>query len=165
MSEFPPKKWDVRFLQDMETLECGLQAGKDLAMEAFVTVRPARGEEGNFKFMLAGSSKLRLSFPINKGLPSPAFNNMVAKLELVPGDQIKLQKNSSPRSGGTWRTWSARRMSSLRTARGRTGETTSSLPWATTRSSCSSLPPGRASVCAGCLGQGAEASRSCSWPR
>ena len=95
MSEFPPKKWDVRFLQDMETLACGLQAGEDLAMEAFVPVRPARGEEGIFKFMLAGSSKLRLSFPINKVLPSPAFDNMVAKLELVPGDQIKLQKNSS----------------------------------------------------------------------
>ena len=94
MSSFPPKQWDVRFLKDMENLQCGLQGERGLSMEAFMAVRPADGQEGDFRFALAGPEKLKLSFPINKLLPDPAFDNMVAELELVPGDQIKLEKNS-----------------------------------------------------------------------
>ena len=67
---------------------------RGLSMEAFMAVRPAGGQEGDFRFALAGPEKLKLSFPINKLLPDPAFDNMVAELELVPGDQIKLEKNS-----------------------------------------------------------------------
>ena len=94
MSSFPPKQWDVRFLKDMENLQCGLQDEGGLSMEAFVAVRPAGGQEGDFRFALAGPEKLKLSFAINRVLPDPVFANMVAELELVPGDQIKLEKNS-----------------------------------------------------------------------
>ena len=94
MSSFPPQSWTVRFLQDMENIECGLADGENLTMEALVAVRPAGGEEGNFKFALAGPEMLKLAFPVSKILAGDAFNSMVAKVEMKPGDQIKLAKNS-----------------------------------------------------------------------
>ena len=60
MSEFPPPSWSVRFLQDMENLECSLQDESSLTMEAFAAIR----QEGNFRFVLGGPQMLRLSFPI-----------------------------------------------------------------------------------------------------
>ena len=94
MSSFPPQSWTVRFLQDMENIECGLADGENLTMEALVAVRPAGGEEGNFKFALAGPEMLKLAFPVSKILPGDAFNSMIAEVEMKPGDQIKLAKNS-----------------------------------------------------------------------
>ena len=60
MATFPPRAWTVRFLQDMENIDCGLIDGNNLTMEALVAVRPAGGEEGNFRFALAGPDMLKL---------------------------------------------------------------------------------------------------------
>ena len=94
MSSFPPKTWKVRLLQDMENIECSLRDGDNVTMEALVAVRPAGGEEGSFKFTLAGPEMLKLSFPVSKILPGAAFADMVAEVEMKPGDQIKLGKNT-----------------------------------------------------------------------
>ena len=94
MTAFPPKQWEIRFLQDMETLVCEPTSENGIFMESYVAVRPAGGAEGNFRFALAGTEKLKLSFPISKVLPGPEFDNMRAELELWPGQQIKLEKNS-----------------------------------------------------------------------
>ena len=48
MSGFPPKKWEARFLQDMDTLQCSQKEGETLSMEAYVAVKPSGGQEGNF---------------------------------------------------------------------------------------------------------------------
>ena len=64
MTSFPPQAWSVRFLQDMENIDCSLVDGDNLTMEALVAVRPAGGEEGNFRFTLAGPDMLKLSFPV-----------------------------------------------------------------------------------------------------
>ena len=95
MSEFPPPSWSVRFLQDMENLECSLQDESSLTMEAFAAIRPAGGQEGNFRFVLGGPQMLRLSFPISKVLAGPAFKDMVAEIEMKPGEQIKMSRNSA----------------------------------------------------------------------
>ena len=95
MSSFPPLSWNVRFLQDMENLECSLRGENNITMEAFVAVRPAGGQEGNFKFIIGGPRMLKLSFPVSKLLDDPAFKDMVAEIEMKPGDQIKLCKNSA----------------------------------------------------------------------
>ena len=86
MSEFPPPSWSVRFLQDMENLECSLQDEKSLTMEAFTAIWPAEGQEGNFRFVIGGPQMLKLSFPISKILGGPAFKNMVAEVEIKPGE-------------------------------------------------------------------------------
>ena len=94
MSSFPPKSWRVRFLQDMENIDCSLRDGDNVTMEALVAVRPAGGEEGSFKFTLAGPEMLRLTFPLSKILPGDAFADMIAEIEMKPGDQIRLAKNT-----------------------------------------------------------------------
>ena len=43
MTEFPPKRWDVRFMSDFDTLGCAEMAGGGLSMEAFLAIRPATG--------------------------------------------------------------------------------------------------------------------------
>ena len=80
MSSFPPASWDVRFLQDMENLECGLQNESGLSMEAFVAIRPAGGKEGSFKFAIDGEM-FKLSFPISKVLTDPAFKDIVEMIQ------------------------------------------------------------------------------------
>ena len=92
MTSFPPQAWSVRVLQDMENIDCSLVDGDNLTMEALVAVRPAGGEEGNFRFTLAGPDMLKLSFPVSKILAGDAFTNMVAEVEMKPGDQIRLEK-------------------------------------------------------------------------
>ena len=94
MSTFPPKQWQIRFLQDMETLECEPREVEGVYLESYVAVRPAGGAEGSFRFTLSGAEKLKLAFPISKVLPGPEFEGLNAELELWPGQQIKIEKNS-----------------------------------------------------------------------
>ena len=94
MSSFPPKKWDVRFLADMDNLDCTPMEDSSLTMEAYIAVRPSGGEEGNFKLVLGGTEKLKFSFAISRLLPGEAFNNMRADIELWSGAEIKIEKNS-----------------------------------------------------------------------
>ena len=95
MSSFPPSTWSVRFLQDMQDLECSLEGVENVTMEAFVAVRPAGGQEGAFRFAIGGAKMLKLSFPVSKILGGEAYKNMVAEIEMKPGEQIRLNKNSA----------------------------------------------------------------------
>ena len=64
MSSFPPKRWQVRFLKDTATLACEAPDAGEIGMAAFLAVKPAGIEEGNFRFVLAGPSKLKVRFNI-----------------------------------------------------------------------------------------------------
>ena len=77
MATFPPRAWTVRFLQDMENIDCGLIDGDNLT-----------------RFALAGPDMLKLVFPVSRILTGAAFSNMIAEVEMKPGDQIRLEKNS-----------------------------------------------------------------------
>ena len=94
MSSFPPLNWEVRFLKDMGSLACEVKDSAQPSMAAYLAVKPAGGEEGNFRFVLAGPHKIRLRFEIKNVLPSDLFNNMVAEAELEIGDQVVMERNS-----------------------------------------------------------------------
>ena len=94
MSSFPPPNWEVQFLKDMDSLACEAKDSTRLSIAAYLAVKPAGGEEGNFRFVLAGPHKIRLRFEIKNVLPSELFNNMVAEAELEIGDQVVLEMNS-----------------------------------------------------------------------
>ena len=95
MSSFPPKRWDVRFTSDMNTLTVAFgSGGPNIKMEAFMAVKPASGEEGSFRFVLEGPEKISLKFNVQAVLPSGLFSSMVADAELHVGEHIKMQKNS-----------------------------------------------------------------------
>ena len=93
MSSFPPKKWEVRYLRDMQSLTCEAP-GNEIHMAAYMALKPAGGEEGTFRFDLQGPNKLKVRFNIRDVLDSPQFDNMTAEAELDVGDQIRMDKNS-----------------------------------------------------------------------
>ena len=162
MATFPPRAWTVRFLQDMENIDCGLIDGNNLTMEALVAVRPAGGEEGNFRFALAGPDMLKLVFPVSRILAGAAFSNMIAEVEMKPGDQIRLEKNSI---STTWWDFEDLRMSSSPTGKAKTWGTSFSRLSGTTRRSRLRRPTGRACACRGSWGPARGARMSSSWHR
>jgi hypothetical protein len=54
MSSFPPRNWEVRYLQDMDTLTAEPD-GHKLSLAALLAVNPAGAWEGNFRLVLAGT--------------------------------------------------------------------------------------------------------------
>ena len=94
MSSFPPSRWEVRYLKDMMSLSCTAREDGEISMAAYMAVKPCAGEEGSFRFALAGPDKVKLRFVIQEVLPGPQFTGMVAEAELGVGDQIQLEKNS-----------------------------------------------------------------------
>ena len=94
MTAFPPKRWDVRFMSDFDTLGCAEMAGGGLSMEAFLAIRPATGREGSFRLVLTDPEKIKLRFNVNAVLPSGLFAGMVAEAELNVGEHIQIENNS-----------------------------------------------------------------------
>ena len=98
MSSFPPKKWEVRYLRDMQTLDC-VNPEQGISMGAYMALKPAGGEEGSFRFVLAGPNKLKIRFKVSDVLNNPLFGGMFEEAELAIGDQIRIEKNSA---GSAW---------------------------------------------------------------
>ena len=94
MSSFPPANWAVRFLKDMPSLACEAADNVRPSMAAYMVIKPAGGEEGNFRFVMAGPHKIRLRFEVTKVIPSSLFEGMIAEAELDIGDQVRLERNS-----------------------------------------------------------------------
>jgi hypothetical protein len=94
MSSFPPKQWRVRYLEDLDSLTIEARTEDKISMEALLAVKPAQGEEGAFRFVLAGCNHLGLSIPIYDILPIPSFKDWTLVAEWEVGTQVKLSKNS-----------------------------------------------------------------------
>ena len=94
MSSFPPKRWEVWYLKDMATLTCEPPDAGEIALAAYLAVKPAGIEEGNFCFALAGPDRLKTKFKITDVIDSRLFEGMFAEAELSVGDQIKFEKNT-----------------------------------------------------------------------
>ena len=94
MSSFPPKRWEVRYLKDMDTMTCEPPDAGEIALAAFLAVKPAGIEEGNFRFTLAGPDRLKIKFRFTDVIDSRLFEGMFAETELSVGDQIQFAKNT-----------------------------------------------------------------------
>ena len=94
MSSFPPKRWNVRYLKDMASLSCEPSDDNEVSMEAFMAVRPSSGQEGNFRFTLAGPSKLPIQFDVSDLLKSDLFRDMTVEAELDIAYNIRMELNS-----------------------------------------------------------------------
>ena len=94
MLSFPPRKWEVRFLKDMDSLSCPVPEGNEINMEAFLAIKLSGGEEGSFRFALAGNEAVKLKFNLESVILCNLFGGMVVEAELNIGDQIKMDKNS-----------------------------------------------------------------------
>ena len=78
----------------MDKMQCTDHTEPGIYMETFLAARPAKGEEGTFRFVLAGPEKVKLQFPVNKVLASGLFAGMVAEAEVDIRDHIQPEKNS-----------------------------------------------------------------------
>ena len=93
MSSFPPKRWNVRYLKDMASLSCEPSDDNEVSIEVFMAVRPSSGQEGNFRFTLAGPSKLPIQFDVSDMLKSDLFRDMTVEAELDIADNIRMELN------------------------------------------------------------------------
>jgi len=57
MSSFPPLNWEVRFIEDMDKIFLD-EGSSTLSVAALLAVKPARGAEGDFRFILMGSDPI-----------------------------------------------------------------------------------------------------------
>ena len=94
MSSFRPKKWEVRYLKDMDSMEAAQMEEGEISMEALMAIAPAEGEEGSYRFLLAGPDNIRVHVAVDKILPGDNFKDMYIEAHMVVGDQLKLEKNS-----------------------------------------------------------------------
>ena len=91
MSSYPPSKWKVRYLKDMQTLACESTEEDAISMAAYLAVRPSDGEEGSFRFVLHGPDNIKLKFPANRLLPSELFADMFIEAELKKKPEFGFQ--------------------------------------------------------------------------
>jgi len=93
MSSFPPKQWEVRYLADMDTLEGTLHEDRQISLEALLAVRPSEGEEGAYRFTLAGPGQVKLRIPVTSVLENVLFQDMVLEIQMELGTQVKTSES------------------------------------------------------------------------
>ena len=94
MSSFPPKQWQVRYLKDLDSMTGTINDDQPISMEAMMAIQPSDGEEGSFRFVLAGPQHLMTRTKISTILPGKEFENMYLCMQLELGTQVKTEKNS-----------------------------------------------------------------------
>ena len=92
MSSFPPKQWRVRFLADLDTMEGTVYEDRPISIEALMAVRPSGGEEGAYRFTLAGPEHLKLRIKVSDVLDHGAFQGMYLDIQMEIGTQVNTQK-------------------------------------------------------------------------
>jgi len=58
-------------------------------MEALMAVRPAGGEEGSYRFTLAGAEHVKLQIHVYEVLKHEPFKNVYLDLQMELGTQVK----------------------------------------------------------------------------
>jgi hypothetical protein len=90
MSSFPPKKWEVRFLKDMESMRGADADDNTVRLDTFMAVRPSAGEEGSYLFKLSGTAPLKLSLNAEHILAHDHFRGMRIEAQLELGTQVTM---------------------------------------------------------------------------
>jgi len=94
MSSFPPRNWEVRYLQDMDTFMAEPDNRK-LSLATLLAVKPAGAREGNFRLVLAGSEDISVKIPVADFIPHKAVEGFTVMGQFQPDGQIIMQPNST----------------------------------------------------------------------
>jgi hypothetical protein len=98
MSSFPPRNWEVRYLQDMDTLTAEPD-GHKLSLAALLAVKPAGAREGSFRLVLAGILEdISVRLLITDFTPHKSMEGFTVVGQFQPGGQIVMQPNSTATS-------------------------------------------------------------------
>jgi len=90
MSSFPPIQWQVRYLQDMDTMVGTPLEDHPISMAALMAVKPAGGDEGSFRFTLAGPEHVKLQIHVYDILKHDPFKDVYLELQLELGTQVTI---------------------------------------------------------------------------
>jgi hypothetical protein len=97
MSSFPPKNWEVRYLQDMETYTAD-PGNSRLSLAALLAVKPAGVLEGNFRLVLTSTEDITVRLPVMDFIPHKAMEGFTVVGQFQPEGQIVMQLNSTATS-------------------------------------------------------------------
>ncbi len=86
----PRKDWKVRFLQDMPLMTGTPPDDDTVRLEALLAIKPSGGEEGSFRFTLAGTKQLDMMVPVDNILPFLDFKGLYIEAQLELGTQVKM---------------------------------------------------------------------------
>jgi len=73
MSSFPPLNWEVRYIEDMDKIFLD-EGSSSLSVAALLAVKPARGAEGDFRFILMGSDPICARVKASSILPASVLD-------------------------------------------------------------------------------------------
>ena len=94
MSSFPSHTWEVRDIQDFETLTVPAPAGSKFHLQALLTAPPCPGREGQFKLIIGGEDHMLIKAKVRDIIDDPIFEGMSLECQLQLGSQIVLGKNA-----------------------------------------------------------------------
>jgi len=72
MSAFPPEKWEVRHLQEMDKYKPAFSSC--LTLTPLLAVRPSASCEGDFTFLISGSEPFSVKIKASDILPVEGFD-------------------------------------------------------------------------------------------
>jgi hypothetical protein len=93
MSSFPPSNWDVRSIDDFDTLTVPAPAGSKFHLQALLTGRPSNGREGQFRFLIAGTDHFKINVKATDILDVPLMEGMLIRCQMELGSQVLLLQN------------------------------------------------------------------------
>jgi len=95
MAAYPPKAWEVRHIEDMANMEASLQTEDTYSVQALLAIPPAEGEEGSYRFLVAGRDHLSIEVPVTNIIRDSRFSDLTITAQFQPGVQVAIDANSS----------------------------------------------------------------------
>lgn len=99
MSSYPPDRWEVRFLGDMDSFTVPSKAGvhnrgDKLSLAILMAAPPAEGLDGSFRLSLGGTQLLSIRCNAAEVIPHPGFMDFEIRADFQPGMTVVLPSNA-----------------------------------------------------------------------
>jgi len=89
MENFPPSNWDVRHLNDFDDITVPAPTGSKFHFQALLVGRPAKGKEGQYRFLVSGNDHVKFTVNIEDVLEDSLFEGMTVECQMQLGSQVK----------------------------------------------------------------------------
>jgi len=88
MESFPPNKWDVRHIGDFDDITVPAPTGSKFHLQALLVGKPAKGKEGQFRFLVSGNDHLSFRVNVKHVLHHQLFDDMYITCQMELGSQV-----------------------------------------------------------------------------
>ena len=90
MTTFPPATWEIRHVEDFDSIRVPAPPGTRYHLQALMTGPPCGGREGQFRFLVSGREHCKISCKVSDIIADPLFDNMRIDIQLELGSQVVL---------------------------------------------------------------------------